>query len=79
MRGFDNLLQDKKAHFGVGDFNLAVSTMSGAGHTVMSEISTPSVMRFLPALEYTAREVRVECALSRHRPMLRYVSRSILQ
>ena len=66
MRGFDKLVQDKKAHFGVGDFNLAVSTMSGAGHTVMSEISTPSVMRFLPALEYDGGKLREKCVSNVH-------------
>jgi len=43
-----------------------VSTMSGAGHTVMSEISTPSVMRFLPALAYDGAKLCGECVSNVH-------------
>ena len=61
MRCFDKFVRFTKAHFGVGDFNLAVSTKSGSGHTVMTEISTPGVMQFLPALGYDDGELLEHC------------------
>ena len=66
MRAFDQHVQDTNAHCGIGDLNLAVSTKSGAGHTVMSEISAPGVMKFLPALEYDDGNLREQCVSNVH-------------
>ena len=67
----------------------------GAGHTVMTEINTRCRSHChdwdqhprcheIPASSWirqwkTARALRLQCALSRRRPMLRYVSRSMHQ
>ena len=66
MRAFNQHVQDKNAHCGIGDLNLAVSTKSGAGHTIMSEISTPGVMQFLPVLEYDGPKLRENCVSNVH-------------
>ena len=61
MRCLDKVVRYVKADFGVGDFNLAVSSKASAGHKVITEISTPGVMRFLPALEYDDAQLREHC------------------
>ena len=66
MRCVAKLVQSAEADFCVGDFNLAVSTKSSAGHKVMTEISTPGVMRFLPALEYDDAQLREHCVSNVH-------------
>jgi len=62
----DKVVQHVKADFGVGDFNLAVSSKSSAGHKVMTEISAPGVMQFLPALEYDDAQLREHCVSNVH-------------
>jgi len=62
----DKVVQHVKADFGVGDFNLAVSSKASAGHKVITEISTPGVMQFLPALEYDDAQLREHCVSNVH-------------
>ena len=66
MRCLDKVVQHVKADFGVGDFNLAVSSKASAGHKVMTAISTPGVKRFLPALEYDDAQLREHCVSNVH-------------
>ena len=66
MRCLDKFVQHVKADFAVGDFNLAVSSKASAGRQVITEISTPGVMRFLPALEYDDAQLREHCVSNVH-------------
>jgi len=51
-RHFAELVLSSKVQFGAGDLNLAVSTSWGPSHAVMSEISTNTFLRYMPALAY---------------------------
>jgi len=66
MHSLDTVVQHVDADFAVGDFNLALSSRTSAGHKVMSEISTPGVMQFLPALEYAGAQLCEHCVSNVH-------------
>ena len=66
MRYLDKVVRYVKADFCVGDFNLAVSSKASAGHKVITEISTPGVMQFLPALEYAGAQLCEHCVSNVH-------------
>ena len=51
-RHYAELVLSSNVQFGAGDLNLVVSTIRGASHEIMSEISTETSLRYMPALVY---------------------------
>jgi len=49
---FRELVASTGVHFGGGDLNLAVSTVTSPSRAVMSQITAKTGLRYLPTLEY---------------------------